>query len=87
MAVYRPISPPGVTDPTLKAIVEWVENELVQITRVSEAEGGGLSMRVLHVEPTRPRTGMVVYADGSDWDPGSGEGLYAYSSAGVWVAL
>lgn len=31
-----------------------------------------------HAEPERPRDGMVVYADGTDWNPGSGEGLYIY---------
>ena len=43
-----------------------------------------LSLEKLHEEPLRPRDGMVVYADGSNWDPGSGEGIYAYV-AGAWV--
>lgn len=38
----------------------------------------------LHAEPDRPREGVIVYADGSDWDPGSGAGLYQYRSA-AWV--
>jgi microcystin-dependent protein len=37
-----------------------------------------------HNEPSRPRDGMVVYADGSDWDPGEGEGIYARINA-AWV--
>lgn len=39
---------------------------------------------ILYVEPTKPRAGLVVYADGTTWDPGSGEGLYRYSLAGAW---
>lgn len=39
-------------------------------------------MEELHVAPLKPRLGMVVYADGSDWDPGGGEGLYVYKSGG-----
>ena len=39
-----------------------------------------------HVEPTRPRAGDVVLADGSDWDPGSGQGYYGYY-AGAWHKL
>jgi len=42
---------------------------------------------VLHVAPSKPRTGDVRYADGSDWNPGSGEGLYTYLSSGAWSKL
>lgn len=34
-----------------------------------------------HVAVDRPRDGNVVYADGSDWNPGFGEGFYFYSLA------
>jgi len=27
-------------------------------------------------EPGKPRDGNIVYADGTNWDPGSGAGLY-----------
>ena len=46
-----------------------------------------LRLIVLHAAPERPRTGTIVYADGTDWDPGSGEGPYYYDSGGNWVAL
>lgn len=39
-----------------------------------------------HVEPIRPRDGMIRRADGTDWDPGDGEGLYQ-RIAGSWVKL
>jgi hypothetical protein len=35
-----------------------------------------LELVILHAEPERIRPGMVVNADGTDWDPGSGEGTY-----------
>ena len=44
-----------------------------------------LEFKVWHVEPDKPRVGQAYYADGSDWNPGSGEGLYIYKSA--WVFL
>jgi len=28
--------------------------------------------------PSNPYDGMIVYANGVDWNPGSGEGVYAY---------
>lgn len=40
--------------------------------------------RTFDVEPTKPEEGMLRYADGTNWDPGSGAGLYRYTS-GVWV--
>lgn len=46
-----------------------------------------LKLIPLHAAPERPRTGTIVYADGTDWNPGSGEGLYVYDSGGNWVAL
>ena len=43
----------------------------------------------IHEEPERPREGDVRYADGTDWNPGSGEGIYYYKkgSPGSWVLL
>jgi hypothetical protein len=39
-----------------------------------------------HVAPAKPREAMLRFADGTDWDPGSGRGLYQYVS-GAWVKL
>lgn len=46
----------------------------------------GIQLDELHVEPKKLRTGMVVLADGTDWDPGAGQGVYAYY-AGAWHKL
>lgn len=37
-------------------------------------------------EPDRPREGMIVLADGTNWDPGSGQGVYAYYNS-AWNKL
>ena len=37
--------------------------------------------------PSKPRAGDVRYADGTNWNPGSGEGLYLYLSTGAWSKL
>lgn len=40
-----------------------------------------------HVEPEKPRDGMIVLADGTDWNPGGeGEGFYVYYNA-AWTKL
>lgn len=42
----------------------------------------------LHAAPTKLRDGMVVKADGTNWEPVAlgGEGFYGYTSGG-WVKL
>jgi len=37
-------------------------------------------------EPARPREGMLAYADGTAWNPGSGLGVYQYRGS-AWVLL
>jgi len=39
-----------------------------------------------HVEPVKLYEGMVANADGSDWNPGHGGGLYTYT-VGVWIPM
>lgn len=45
-----------------------------------------IQLAVLNVAPTRPREGLVVFADGTNWNPGSGKGVYVYASS-AWVKL
>ena len=46
-------------------------------------------LEVTHEEPARPRAGDIRFADGSDWNPGSGQGIYFASTADppVWTKL
>ena len=42
----------------------------------------------IHAEPERPRGGDIVYADGTDWKPGAGEGSYFFDeTTSAWVQL
>lgn len=41
---------------------------------------------VLHVAPAKPRQGMLAYADGTDWNPGAGEGYYEFDGTS-WTKL
>ena len=40
----------------------------------------------VHAEPARPRKGDIRYADGTDWNPGAGEGIYWYNGTS-WAKL
>lgn len=61
----------------------------LEFQRVAEAlaETTSVELRPTGTEPQRPRAGMIVYADGTNWDPGAGEGIYIYTEAGQWAKL
>lgn len=40
----------------------------------------------LPAAPDRPKEGMLRYADGTNWNPGSGKGVYVYDGS-TWVKL
>ena len=40
----------------------------------------------VHAEPARPLKGDIRYADGTDWNPGAGEGIYWYNGT-AWAKL
>jgi len=81
--MYSPAQPPV----DVKRLGEYLYRELQNISR--EMQSGiveQIQLAELHAEPTRPRNGMIVRADGSDWNPSGGAGIYAYIS-GAWVKL
>jgi len=64
-----------------------VQAELYRVSRELQAPAlDYLSLKVWHATPARPFEGMVVLADGTDWDPGSGAGVYWYDGA-AWNHL
>lgn len=83
---YTPQAPPAVP-PELKAIIDWMERELKYIA-ANFQEQDQVKLTVNATTPDRPRQGTIIYADSVNWNPGSGEGVYAYvSSAGAFVKL
>jgi hypothetical protein len=73
---------PGfVADPQLR-------QELTAIEQAAQRADPFAELQYLHAEPTRMRGGMFAMADGTDWDPGSGAGLYRRSEANdAWVFI
>ncbi len=70
---------------SLPAFAKWVEQQFDELAKVL-----GVTSQTqydkLNAAPAKPRGGMVVYADGTNWNPGAGEGIYAYYG-GVWNKL
>ena len=44
-------------------------------------------IEVKNATPSRIKQGDIVYGDGTNFDPGSGEGIYFRNAAGSWVKL
>jgi hypothetical protein len=72
----------------LDSIPKLLEYILRENRRISLALAGALPSELpeLHVAPTKVRTGMIRLADGTDWNPGAGQGVYAYYN-GTWNKL
>ena len=63
-----------------------VQQELEQVSRAMSEPDQMLMVEFSYVAPTKPRDGMIVLADGTSWNPGSGGGYYGYR-AGAWRFL
>ncbi len=61
-------------------LLNWLSNEF---RRIAAALNGTTGVRLvpLGAEPDKPSEGLMVYADGASWDPGSGAGVYVYNGA------
>lgn len=75
---------PGIVPASLPAALRaWLADEL---RRIANAIGGGefVQLDPIDAAPEKPRKGMMVWAVGSNWDPGAGQGLYVYNESGTW---
>jgi hypothetical protein len=71
----------------LAALENFLESELQRLANDLEANiMTKVQLAEIFAVPSKPREGMVVFADGTAWNPGSGRGVYVYSS-GTWVKL
>lgn len=80
---WHPTQPPPFND--IQGLTRWVMDEFNRLSvRGNQVES--VVFQELHVEPMKPRVGTVVFADGTDWDPGAGRGFYGYDGSG-WNQL
>jgi len=81
---YAPKSPTVIT--TLGELRDYVEEEFRSIAQEFGEPRDVAFLKVTFAPPLKPREGMIVYADGTTWNPGAGRGTYEYRS-GVWQKL
>jgi len=79
---YTPSAKPSEPESLLPHIVK--EFDIISVAINGNADG---HIDMVYASPLRPKKGDIRYADGTTWNPGSGEGIYYYNAAGSWVAL
>ena len=83
MPQYVPI-PPGEID-NFDDMLLYLLRELREISKSFEGVEA-IILEKMYVEPEKRVDGMVVYADGVEWNPGSGVGVYRWNGS-AWVFL
>lgn len=80
--LYTPAAPPQNTE----QLPAYLEAELQRVSIAIRQIALGYFPKT-HVEPDKPRDGMVRYADGTNWNPGGGgAGIYWYNGS-TWTKL
>jgi hypothetical protein len=82
--MYTVSTLPESADP--RELAQFFMQELEEISGVFTRLQGGELLEKVHKEPAKLRDGLVVLADGTDWNPGSGAGAYCYYGA-AWHFL
>jgi len=60
---------------------EYLQQELEKLHNIIFFLLEHTQLRTLHVAPDKVWDGLMVKADGTDWNPGSGSGTYVYDEA------
>lgn len=69
----------------IRDLPRYVEVELYKIKKALDILILG-HLDKTYVAPPKPRDGDIRYADGTEWNPGSGVGVYYYNGS-AWVKL
>lgn len=77
---------PGKVPDDPRQLVTFLRAELLRVEQAMSGKRDVVKFEILHAAPAKFEEGDVVYADGTDWNPASGAGLYKRTS-GAWVAL
>lgn len=76
---------PGVAPSDPEPLHRFIEDELRKIAAAIALLAAG-HLDKTNAAPTKPREGDIRLADGAQWNPGSGAGVYAYYGA-AWHFL
>lgn len=77
---------PDILPYDIKLFPKYLNNELLKIEESLISQKDLLSLSTTNVAPSKVDDGDIRFADGTDWNPGAGAGIYAYYS-GAWNKL
>jgi hypothetical protein len=77
---------PILTGTDVATLRQELQTALQDIAREQAQQSEYYALKPLYAEPKRFFDGMVILADGTVFDPGSGAGVYA-RIGGAWVKL
>jgi hypothetical protein len=77
---------PTLCPTSIEDLPTFIDNMFLEIRAVIEVVRDG-HLDVSNTAPINPQQGDIRYADGTNWNPGSGEGIYFRNAAGAWVKL
>lgn len=76
---YQPLPVPS----RAEELPQYLRGELSRISQLWQAPTKFMVLAPSYTEPAKRSEGMVAFADGTSWNPGSGAGTYQYRS-GTW---
>jgi len=69
-----------------QANIAWLEGELRRIAEAMARGSDTLRISSTAVSPTKPQEGEIRQADGVNWNPGRGAGMYVFRN-GAWQLI
>lgn len=82
---YAAGDPTGIT--TIEEVVKYLRDREIRIAATIQALAAG-HLDPLPAPPPKPRDGDLRHADGVNWNPGGGKGIYYYDAvAASWNQL
>ena len=81
-----PIYTPGPVPENVEDLPQYIFQELTKLEG-SLRENPIAYIAVKNAAPARIKQGDIVYGDGTNFNPGAGEGIYFRNAAGNWVKL
>jgi hypothetical protein len=82
-----PYSPDPVPADLPDSARRYLDAEFHRIAALFQILQGGMHLDVSYSVPPKARAGDIVRADGVQWNPGSGEGIYYLNGSGTWKPL
>lgn len=76
---------PGPVPGNPEELNQYIETELGRVSSLLNLLIDGYIEKV-NAAPNKLREGMMRFADGTNWNPGAGQGVYVYRS-GAWHLL